>query len=110
MNANYKRIKVITSHAGLARFLAECDEPPIDAAFIPTPRDIPSPYAHSPSTFVYLWGDLRVFWKEISHKRYEVYQLLGVIATGDYATLTSDDIATAAYIADRFPNAKAAQA
>jgi len=90
----YRRIKTITSHTGYSRFLAECEDLPADKAFIPTPRDIKSPFAHSPSTIISLHEGKHVFVKETSHKRYEVYEL----GMANYDNLMSDDEATARYI------------
>ena len=70
----YKKIKTINSHAGLARFLAECEEDII--GYIERPRDIPSPYAYSPTVPVWKHqsGKL-VFTRETRHKHYEVYEV-----------------------------------
>ena len=93
----YRRIKTITSHVGYARFLAECEDLPSDKAYIPTPRDIKSPFAFSASTLIHLHNGLHVFVKETSHKHYEVYEL----GMANYGNLMSDDEATERYIAVR---------
>lgn len=68
-----KRIKRITSHAGHARFLAECDDEPAGA--IPRQADIPSPYAHSPDWLVLRWGDRLVTVRETAHRRFDVFEV-----------------------------------
>jgi hypothetical protein len=68
-----KKLKTITSHTGLSRWLAETSEP---IAYAPrcVTEHIPSPYRYSPSVPVYLWRDKRVVWFEVAHKRYCVYE------------------------------------
>jgi hypothetical protein len=90
----YRRIKTITSYAEHARYLAECEDLPEDANCIPTPRDIPSPYAFSASTTVMKHGDDYVFIKETKHRHYEVYKL----GMANFANLMTDDEATNRYI------------
>lgn len=67
-----KRVKRINSHAGHARFLAECAE---DASgVIPMQDDIPSPYHYSQYWAVYkhdVLGDVVI--RETSHKQYDVF-------------------------------------
>lgn len=70
------RVKVITSHVGLARFLSEVSEEPIGE--IPRREDIPSPYSYSPSWPVWQWGERRIIWSETRHKRYEVFDVSGL--------------------------------
>jgi hypothetical protein len=65
------RMKIITSHTGKARYLAECEEEPI--GFIDRREDIPSPYAYSPAWTVWRHGGLPVVIVETAHKRYEVF-------------------------------------
>jgi hypothetical protein len=80
-----QRIKVITSHAGHARFLAECDG--ADGAdiigYIPRRTDIPSPYAYSATWAVYRWNGRNVIVRETSHKRYEVFAVTGPVSQED---------------------------
>lgn len=92
MNQNettVKRIKVITSHAGHARFLAECDEETpgrgdlVILGYIPRRTDIPSPYAYSPMWTVYRWNGRPVIVRETSHKRYEVFAVSGPLSPTD---------------------------
>jgi hypothetical protein len=87
----YHRIKMINSHAGYSRLLAECDDLPAESAFIPSPRDIKSPYEFSASTIIMDWSGKQIFVKETSHKHYEVWEL-------DSGLLMSDDDATEIYI------------
>lgn len=86
----YAKVKTITSHAGHARFLAECSEEPL--GYIPTPWEIPSPYAYSASTVVWLHYPTarRIFIKESTHRHYTVYQLTdGKLMTDEQATATA---------------------
>lgn len=90
----HKRIKVITSHAGHARYFGELDSEIV--GYIPRDRSIPSPYASGPNHAV--WQDKqgrRVFIVETSHKRYEVFEL----APG--TPLYTDEQATELYIKSR---------
>lgn len=68
----HKRIKTITSHVGLARFL---DEAPDAGFYIARDENIPSPYAYSPTHTVYAWKGKNVIVVETSHKRYEVFEV-----------------------------------
>lgn len=66
-----KRIKKITSHIGLSRFLAECQD---------TNREIPrtnihTPYSYSPTHVVYNYKEQDVIICETSHKVYEVFAI-----------------------------------
>ena len=102
----YKKIKTINSHAGYARFLAECEDLPDYRAFIPTPRDIPSPYTFSASTRVMMWGpgfrdgklqpQKMVFIKETRHKHFEVFE----IDARNRITM-SEELATETYLANK---------
>jgi hypothetical protein len=73
------RIKRITSHAGYGRYLANeimSDEngAAIIAGYIPRQKDIPSPYAYSPTHIV--WLDVHgrtVIIVETKHKTYDVF-------------------------------------
>ena len=76
------KIKTITSHAGLARFLDECDggcntETPAvsGAGYLPrnVTKHIPSPYRSGPTVALERWNNRIVCWFETRHKRYEVY-------------------------------------
>ena len=66
-----KRIKTITSDAGLARWYAEVPEGIL--GYIPRQADIPQPYAYGPSHAVSCWRDRPVIVVETRHKRYEVF-------------------------------------
>lgn len=67
----HNRVKRITSHTGISRFLAECQQ----VGFIPRDRSIPSPYAYSPTHTVYRDSRERcVFIVETMHKRYDVFE------------------------------------
>jgi hypothetical protein len=65
------RIKRITSHAGLFRFLGTLRPMSL---MIPRISTIPSPYAYSPTHVVHADVDDRlVFVVETAHKRYDVF-------------------------------------
>lgn len=67
------KIKTITSHVGLARFLAEIDGG--YCGYLPRSvvAHIPSPYAYSPTKVLYRWNNRIVTWFETRHKHYEVF-------------------------------------
>lgn len=96
-----KLLKTIRSHAGHARFLAECDghdsERWEDCCFGYLPRclaaDIPSPYAYSASWPLYRWNGKRVLVRETSHRCYQVFEVPATVKT--FAT---DDAATEYHI------------
>lgn len=68
-----RRVKRITSHAGISRFLSECQQ----IGFIPRDRAIPSPYAFSPTHTAYQDARGRsVFIVETLHRRY-VFEFTG---------------------------------
>lgn len=73
------KLKTITSHVGVSRFFDECTgrhgDRPIGC--IPRRDDVPSPYAYSPTWYVYDWHGVPVILREVSHKRYVVYQVGG---------------------------------
>lgn len=68
------RIKTITSHTGLARFLntLTSDDP---IGYIPRQADIPSPYAYSAVWSVWDLDGKPVIWRETRHKRYEIFEV-----------------------------------
>lgn len=73
-----KRLKVITSHVGVSRWLAECthysnDEMAI--GWLPRDENVPSPYAYSPVDIVTVWRDKPVVIREVAHKRWYVFAL-----------------------------------
>lgn len=72
---NWTPIKTIRSHTGVARFLAELDGEAEIAAYIPRIEEIPSPYAYAPTWPVYLQGGRHVFFRETSHKVYDVFEV-----------------------------------
>ena len=71
-------LKTIRSHAGIARFYAECDgtEAPDYIGTIPR-QPIPSPYAYSPTHAVYSHHGQPVIVVETSHKVYAVFVVHG---------------------------------
>jgi len=69
----FKKLKTITSHAGHARFLAECEE--TDLGHIRRQDTIPSPYAYSPVWPVLSWQKRAVIIREVSHRRYVVFEV-----------------------------------
>ena len=68
-----KRIKVIKGYAAHARALAEVDETPVGE--IPRQKDIPSPYAYSPSHLVRNWNGKSIIEVETAHRRYEWFEV-----------------------------------
>jgi hypothetical protein len=70
------RVKRITSHAGIARYLADCEQ----VGYIPRDRSIPSPYAYSPTHTLYLDSRERlVFIVETAHRQYDVFLHVGEV-------------------------------
>jgi len=69
--ANLRRIKRITSHVGVSRYMAELA---FTGSTIPRQRDIPSPYAYSTKHLVYRneFKEL-VIVVETAHKQYDVF-------------------------------------
>ncbi len=70
-----KKVKTITSHAGLARWLAEVSEEPVAWLARVQVEEIPSPYRYSPVVAVYEWNGRKVAWFETRHRRYEVFEV-----------------------------------
>lgn len=84
------RIAKIRSHAGIARFYAECDEgDPIAYLARVQVEEIRSPYAYSPSKPIYRHAGRKVVVFETSHKVYEVYEV-----PANMLTFATDDAAT----------------
>lgn len=67
------RVAVIIGHAAHARLNAQMDEQPIGEI----PRQIPQPYAYSPTHYVYAWRGVPVIVCETKHRRYEVFRVDG---------------------------------
>ena len=65
-----QRIKRMTSHAGYARYLAECEDTPFS---IPKQTDIPSPSYFGQSHTVFTYNNRHVIIVETMHKRYDVF-------------------------------------
>jgi hypothetical protein len=84
----FKRIKTITTHAGYGRFLGECDDLGLYLARVQR-EEIPSPYVYSPATPLYLWNGKRVLVSEVSHRRYQVFEVSPYLLT-----FTSEEAAT----------------
>mgnify|MGYP001584742245 CR=1 FL=1 len=84
MTTTLRKIRTITSHVGISRFYAECDERPagmiLDSHRVA--HGIRSPYACGPDWTVWTWNmpatgqAVPVVIFETSHKRYEVFQVL----------------------------------
>ncbi len=68
-----RRVKVVTGHTALSRFMSEFSDEPI--GYIPRQSQIPSPHSFSPVEVVYDWGGRSVFVHEVRHMRYEVYEI-----------------------------------
>jgi hypothetical protein len=71
----FKKIKTITSHVGLSRWLAEVDQQPTGYLARVQCEEIPSPYAYSPVKFILNWNGREVIEFETSHRRYEVFEV-----------------------------------
>lgn len=71
-----QRIKRIPSHAGLARYLRDCDDTHFE---IPRQPDIPSPYACCPTHSVYSCNAEWVIIVETKHKQYDVFAVPSVL-------------------------------
>ena len=69
------KIKTITSHTGLSRWLAETSEDPVAWLARAQCANIPSPYAYSPSKAIIEWKGKQVVYFEVSHKRYEIFEV-----------------------------------
>ena len=80
-----KRLKTITSHSGLARWLAEVSDEPVSYAPRCVTAAIPSPYRYSPVAPVYLWRDRPVVWFEVAHKRYQIFEAPELTFTSERA-------------------------
>lgn len=87
------KIKTITSHAGHARFLSECDEQTVGYLAKSQVADIPSPYAYSPSKAILRWNGKDIVVFETRHKRFEVFEVPATMIR--YST---DELATEAHI------------
>lgn len=82
--ATYKRVRVINSYTGHARFLAECEqeENGDGCKFLGEVTRVPeirSPYAYSPTHMVFGWRGRQVFIVETRHKRYEVFEIVSLV-------------------------------
>ena len=84
-----KRIKRITSHAGHARYLATVNDTDL---VIPRVKDIPSPYAYSPTHTLYQDERGRfVFIVETSHRQYDVFEHPSTLASERVSSSDSQD-------------------
>ena len=70
---DFKRLKVIGTHVGLARWLAESDEGVV--GYIPKPLDLPSPYLYSRTRTVLRRKGVLFFHAETRHKHYEIFEV-----------------------------------
>lgn len=70
-----KRIKTITSHVGLFRWLSEVETKPVAWLARVQCEHIPSPYASGPSKAILDWNGRSVVYFETRHKRYEVFEV-----------------------------------
>ncbi len=81
----FSKIKRITSHVGVSRYLSGCRE---TSRRIPRIPEIPSPYAYSPEHVLYVDSKGRdVFVVETAHKRYDVF-LSPYAAVGKWLPVT----------------------
>jgi hypothetical protein len=75
----FRCIKTIRSHAGHARFLAECEQDGENGyaivGLIPRVTDIRSPYAYSPTDHVMRWNGSNVICRETAHKVYQIFEV-----------------------------------
>lgn len=78
----YNRIKRITSHVGLSRYM---DTLRNTENTIPRQANIPSPYAYSPTHQVYRTAEgFLIFIVETAHKDYDVFQVpAGVLLSSE---------------------------
>lgn len=72
-DADFVKVKTITSHVGYARFLTECKD--VRGGWIVKPREIKTPYSSGLTVRVLAWRDHFVWVAETSHKRYEVFSV-----------------------------------
>ena len=72
-----RKIKTITSYAGLHRWLDETTAGYEPLGFLARCQveDIPSPYSYSPTKAILEWQGKPVVYFETRHKRYEVYEV-----------------------------------
>jgi hypothetical protein len=70
-----QRIKRIKSHVGHFRFLAECENEGQLSGFIERQKDIPSPYAYSPTHGVFVYRGKNVILVETAHKTFDVFEV-----------------------------------
>lgn len=71
-----KRIRTITGHTSLARYLTGVSENPYRE--VQRHSEIPSPYAFSPThtTFLLTQSLREIFWVETRHARYEIFEVV----------------------------------
>lgn len=85
MTNTFTRCKTLTSYAAYSRFLSETSDEPV--GYTPRAKDIPSPYASSPTDAVYdhpTYG--KVMTREVRHRRFEAFKVTGpLFATHDEA-------------------------
>lgn len=81
-----KRLKTINGYQALHRWLAEVSEDPVCWLAREQVKEIPSPYAYSPTKAVYEWNGKRVIWFETRHKHYEVFEV-----PANLLTFSTDD-------------------
>ena len=68
-----KKIKTINSYDGMARFLAECDEKSLSVPKIDgLPKD---KFSYSPDSIVEYWNNIPFVRVEVSHRKYEIWQV-----------------------------------
>lgn len=68
--------KTLRSHTTYFQFLQEVPgfgNSPI--GYIPREKSIPSPYAYSPTDFVYVWNGLRVIIRETAQRKYQAFEI-----------------------------------
>jgi len=74
-----KQIKIIRSYVGLSRYMSDFSAYPIGTI----PRTtIPSPYSFSSHEVVWSLKDKKVIVKEVSHKVYKVFEIIGPVQLG----------------------------
>ena len=69
----FKLLKTFRSHAAFSRFLMEVDYAPV--GYIPRVQSIPSPYAYSPTDFIYNWKGTRIIVRETAHRVYKAFEV-----------------------------------
>jgi hypothetical protein len=82
--------QTLNSYTKLSMWLEEVSEEPHAWLARAQVKQIPSPYAYSPTKGVYSWNGKNVVWFETKHRHFEVFEV-----PADLPTFISDEDATA---------------